>query len=267
MGEETKMIKLKELLLKEYVDTDVVKLWKYLDSTPDQKVEEIINTIGYERLKIIYGADKSGGNPYGEKEIKKWLYDSVKTTESAAKFFKRAGIPPRDMPSWIYLTEPKLLKNQWLVHGTNIDDGTKMARGGFIKGIADSTKLGLTTWLEEEKIGEGYNFAYTPEDFANYGMRGEPMTYGDGTFLVFRASGIRSWHINDDEYQTIFNGKTARDIVLVHEMMGTYTIYSKNGKPLVQTNMEGKSEPTDIVDWVVNNYDQYRKSIGWEKPR
>ena len=84
--------------------------------------------------------------------------------------------------------------------------------------------------------------------------------------MVFRASGIRCWHHADDEYQVIFHGKTARDIVFVDESMGTYTIHSKDGKPLVQTGIEGKNSPVDLVTWVIDNYDQYRRSIGWEKP-
>jgi len=287
------MIKLKELLLKEYVDTDIVKLWKYLDSTPDQKFEEITNMLGYDRIinkyfnieRLVgitsptyqkYDAVLRFGNlqnlktrdPKTYKEIRDNLgFVKDEDAQDFINFMERNGIGPQDAPSWLYLKQPTLLKNQWLVHGTTFLDGRMMVTKGFIKGINDPTKVGLTTWLEGEKIGEGYNFAYTPEDFAQYGFDGEATKYGDGTLLVFRASGIRCWHSGDDEYQTIFNGKTARDIVLIREVMGTYAIYSKNGNPLVHTDVQGKSSPTDLVDWVVNNYDQYRKSIGWEKPR
>ena len=287
------MIKLKELLLKEYVDTDIVKLWKYLDSTPDQKFEEITNMLGYDRIinkyfnieRLVgitsptyqkYDAVLRFGNlqnlkardPKTYKEIRDNLgFSTDEFPRDFVDFMERNGIGPQDAPSWLYLKEPTLLKNQWLVHGTTRMDGMMMARKGFIKGINDPTKLGLTTWLEGEKIGEGYNFAYTPEDFDQYGVDGEEIKYGDGTFLIFRASGIRCFHVGDDEYQTIFNGKTARDIVLVHEMMGSYIIYSKDGKVLTKTSVDGKYSPTHLVDWVVNNYDQYRKSIGWEKPR
>jgi hypothetical protein len=123
----------------------------------------------------------------------------------------------------------------------------------------------LTTWFDgksaEKKLG-GYNFAYTVEDFAGYGLDGDEVKYGDGTILVFRASGIRSFHSGDDEMQTIFNGKTARDIVPIYDMMGSLRIYSKKRKELITF-----SNHIDAVNWVVNNYDQYRKAIGWEKPR
>ena len=292
------MIKLKDLL-KEYVDTDVVTLWKYLDSTPEQKADEIVGMIGYKQIiddyfiksRKLY-SEGEGYNPNADSKIQlytqalefrkwdvlkqkdtvlygaivDWLMDKIYGEEqSFVRFMNGFGIGTEIIPSWFYLHEPTLLKNQWLVHGTTRMDGRMMARKGFIKGINDPTKLGLTTWLSGKKIGDGYNFAYTPEDFAKYGVDGQSLKYGDGTFLIFRASGIRCWHWADEEYQVIFHGKTARDIVFVDEAMETYTVYSKDGKPLVGTSMDGKSEPTDIVNWVMNNYEQYRKSIGWEK--
>ena len=290
------MIKLKDLL-KEYVDTDVVTLWKYLDSTPEQKVDEIVGMIGYKQIindyfvksqNIYSKADPNAApkiqlynqavefrkwnvlkqkDPVSYSAIFDWLMQGIENSDPQKfiTFMNGFGIQPADIPSWFYLHEPTLVKNQWLVHGTSRMDGRMMARKGFIKGINDPTKLGLTTWLSGKKIGDGYNFAYTPEDFVQYGLDGSELKYGDGTFLVFRASGIRCWHHADDEYQVIFHGKTARDIVFVDETMGTYTIHSKKGKPLVQTSLDGKNSPVDLVNWVIDNYDQYRRSIGWEK--
>ena len=294
------MIKLKDLL-KEYVDTDVVRLQQYLNSTPEQKADEIAGMIGYKQIIDDYFIKNRGLYPkeinwnagketmsvtqlyantlaLGKWDVLKqtdpvlygaivdWFMDKIYGEEqSFMSFMNGFGIQPEQIPSWFYLHEPTLVKNQWLVHGTSRMDGRMMARKGFIKGIDDPRKLGLTTWMQGKKIGEGYNFAYTPEDFAQYGVDGSEIKYGDGTFLVFRASGIRCWHQSDEEFQVIFHGKTARDIVFVDEMMGTYTIHSKDGKPLIQTNAEYNNDPNSIVDWVINNYDQYRRSIGWEK--
>ena len=297
------MIKLKELLLQEYVDSDVVKLQQYLNSTPEQKVAEIVGMIGYKQIiddyfiknRGLYAKEinwNAGKETISITELykqalafRKWdvlkqknpvLYEEIVDSLSERievggadfyNFMNNFGIETATIPSWFFLSQPTLVKNQWLVHGTSRLDGAMMARKGFIKGIADPTKLGLTTWLSGKKIGDGYNFAYTPEDFAQYGLDGSELKYGDGTFLVFRASGIRCWHWADEEYQVIFHGKTARDIVFVDETMGTYTIHSKKGKPLVQTSLDGKNSPVDLVNWVINNYDQYRRSIGWEKPK
>ena len=289
------MIKLKDILmetlLREYVDTDMTKLMAYLNSTPEQKFRELEMTIGYDPMIEYYigNSDVRQGWKTDEEEIMKedeWdSYGSfdvmkVKNKEDYMTIFKfyllrMAGmgleslynsldIGSENIPSWYWLEEPELVKNQWLVHGTSELNAAFMAKQGFIRGVKDWTKLGLTTWFDgrsaEKKLG-GYNFAYTIEDFAGYGLDGSEVKYGDGTILVFRASGIRSFHSADDEMQTIFNGKTATDIVPIYDMMGSLRIYSKKRKELITF-----SNHIDAVNWVVNNYDQYRKSIGWEKP-
>ena len=288
-------------MLKEYVDTDIVKLWKYLDGTLDNtfgkfgRFGEVARKIGYKNMMEFY-FDKAefpaftysnkvielvmGFKSFKELKTRKRRVYSLVTNwyervfdESPGyvqKLYMEYGGGGEYMPSWILLKKPELVKNQWLVHGTSIKDGMMMARQGFVKGVTDFKKLGLTTfWTgeEAEKRAGGYNFAFTPNDFVMYGMDGSDPMYGDGTLLVFRASGIRCWHESDDQWQTIFNGKTATDIVMIYESMGTYTIYSKDKKKLFQTSVDGKNEPIDAVSWVIDNYDQYRSSIGWEKPR
>jgi len=299
------MIKLKPLLeqtlLREYVDTDIVKLWKYLDGTLDNtfgkfgRFGEVARKIGYKNMMEFY-FDKAefpaftysnkvielvmGFKTFKELQTKKkrvyglvtYWYEKVfdEAPGYIQSLYEEYGGGAEYMPSWIFLKNPELVKNQWLVHGTRMMDGAMMARQGFIKGVKDFKKLGLTTfWTGEqaEKKAGGYNFAFIPTDFAMYGMDGSDPMYGDGTLLVFRASGIRCFHVSDDQYQTIFNGKTATDIVLIYETMGTYTIYSKDKKKLFQTSYEGQSGAIEAVNWVINNYDQYRQSIGWDKPR
>ena len=279
------MIRLKdilmEILLREYVDTDITKLMAYLNSSPEDRFKELEKAVGYFVMVDHYGyyndadADMERYKLYGSFDVMK-----SKSSEDYLKFFKwyqfliageyliqlyqRANKELRTIPSWYWLQEPTIIKNQWLVHGTASVNASMMAKQGFVKGIADMTKLGLTTWYDgssaEKKIG-GYNFAYTVEDFKQYGLNGNAVKYGDGTLLMFRASGIRSYHITDKEMQTIFNGKTARDIVPIFDRDGTLVIFSKERKILAKFNGHQQA-----VDWVVNNYDQYRKAIGWEKP-
>ena len=293
------MIKLKELLLKEYVDTDIVKLWKYLDGTLDNtfgkfgRFGEVARKIGYQNM-MEYFFDRAevplsivsekvidlvmGFKTFKELETRKRRVYSLVTSWYERVFdeapghiqmlYMKYGGGGEYMPSWILLKKPELVKNQWLVHGTSTGDATMMARQGFIKGVKDFKKLGLTTfWTgeEAEKSAGGYNFAFIPTDFAMYGMDGDDPFYGDGTLLVFRASGIRCWHESDDQWQTIFNGKTATDIVPVYAIMGSHVIYSKEGKILFRTSTDGQSSAIEAINWVIDNYDQYRKSIGWQK--
>ena len=296
------MIKLKPLveqtLLREYVDTDIVKLWKYLDGTLDNtfgkfgRFAEIARKIGYKNMIKFYFIENKNivmsktekkvkgytsfkeleeNNPKLYRLITEWYeYLMVNRPGYLQELYTVYGGGAVNMPSWIFLKKPELVKNQWLVHGTTEDDVGSIKRQGFIKGVKDFKKLGLTTFWDGEsaqKSAGGYNFAFTVSDFDEYGMdSGEPV-YGDGTLLVFRASGIRSYHVSDSQWQTIFNGKTATDIVPIYSMMGSYVIYSQDGKKLFMTSAQGKSEAIDAVNWVVDNYDQYRKSIGWKKPR
>ncbi len=299
------MIKLKPLLeqtlLREYVDTDIVKLWKYLDGTLDNtfgkfgRFGEVARKIGYKNMMEFY-FDRAefpaftysnkvielvmGFKTFKELETRKRRVYSLVTNWYERVFdeapgyiqslYEEYGGGAEYMPSWIFLKNPELVKNQWLVHGTTDRDGSNMASQGFIRGVKDFKKLGLTTfWTGEqaEKKAGGYNFAFIPTDFLMYGMDGDDPFYGDGTLLVFRASGIRCYHEADDQYQTIFNGKTATDIVVIHYLMGSYIIYSKDGKKLFQTSSEGASSAIEAINWVIDNYDQYRRSIGWKKPR
>lgn len=296
------MIKLKPLveqtLLREYVDTDIVKLWKYLDGTLDNtfgkfgRFGEVARKIGYKNMIKFYFIENKNivmsktekkvkgytsfkeleeNNPKLYRLVTEWYeYLMVNRPGYLQELYTVYGGGAENMPSWIFLKKPELVKNQWLVHGTTEDDVGSIKRQGFIKGVKDFKKLGLTTFWDGEsaqKSAGGYNFAFTVSDFDEYGMdSGEPV-YGDGTLLVFRASGIRSYHVSDRQWQTIFNGKTATDIVPIYAMMGSYVIYSQDGKKLFMTSAQGKSEAVDAVNWVVDNYDQYRKSIGWKKPR
>jgi len=290
------MIRLKDLmmetLLREYVDTDITKLMAYLNSTPEDRFKELEKLVGYDAMIEFYVGNSDVRKGWKTVEVEMAKYDEwdsygsfdvmkVKNKEDYGTIFKfyllrmtggmgleplftNLGMGAPNIPSWYWIKEPELVKNQWLVHGTSEIDAAFMAKQGFIRGVKDWKKLGLTTWFDgksaEKKLG-GYNFAYTVEDFKDYGFGGDGVTYGDGTILVFRASGIRCWHSTDDEMQTIFNGKTATDIVPIYDTLDDLIIFSKERKILARFKSH-----IDAVNWVVNNYDQYRKAIGWEKP-
>lgn len=168
-------------------------------------------------------------------------------------------IPDSEYPAWTYFSEPSLVKNQWLLHFTDYAD--KIASEGFNKGVDDMTKLGLTTQIDEfDKELGGYNFAYTLEDFRKYAYnpnRPKGYKYG-GEAVIFRASGIKSWHNSDDEYQVIFYGNTAKDIIPITE--GLEDDWSLRDKRTDDILFES-NDLEDVVDWLVDNYAQYRKRL------
>jgi hypothetical protein len=179
------------------------------------------------------------------------------------KLYSQLDIKSEYLPSWVYMRDPEILKNQWLIHGTDREDASDILRNGFVYGVQNMRQLGLTTFIDKKGVGiNGYNFAYTIDDFSKYGTFSsngvKTVKYGDmETFLMFRASGIRCWHGTDVEHQVIFTGNTARDMVLVIRHNNVWEIPSRDkGKPLVKfTDIE------DIPLWVSKNYVQYRKAM------
>ena len=78
------MIKLKELLLQKYVDSDVVKLQQYLNSTPEQKVAELVGMIGYKQIIDDYFIKNRG---LYAKEIN---WNAGKETISITELYKQS---------------------------------------------------------------------------------------------------------------------------------------------------------------------------------
>lgn len=168
-------------------------------------------------------------------------------------------IDDSEYPAWSYFDDnPKLVKNQWLIHFT--DDAVDIAREGFKFGVDDMTKLGLTTHLGEfDKKYGGYNFAYLIHDFQRYAKgnyyRGK-YKYGKEA-VVFNASGIKVWHYGDEEPQVIFYGNTARNIIPITSGENyDYAIYGKNGRVLFEHD-----DLETVVYWLIRNFEQYRKSL------
>lgn len=282
------MIKLKDILL-EYIDKDIALLRDYINSSPAERIEELRDLFSDENILEWFREQYNlGFNVIDEDDweeitsfeelkerfpkVHKELIDILSNMVSGklsgfqelVGMFHNFDVPHEDIPTWRYLANARIVSNQWLVHETNEDDAESIFKNGFTRGVFDHTKLGLTTWIDGFlKEGPGYNFAYTLDDFLKYGQDGYRLTYGN-VFLVFRASGVRAFHETDEEPQVIFTGKTARDIVPVfRDVNGEWEILSrKAGKPLYVTD-----DLENITPWIEKNYAQYRKSIGWEKPK
>lgn len=63
-------------------------------------------------------------------------------------------------------TNPEMIKEQWIIHTTN--DADNILNNGFKYGTTDMNKLGTTFRIEKDKkVGTGYTFGYTLEDFKN----------------------------------------------------------------------------------------------------
>lgn len=159
---------------------------------------------------------------------------------------------PAHAPSFIFMDYVRVVKNQWLIHFT--DDPYKILSKGFTYGVEDLSRLGLTThFTKESKKRGGYNFAF-PADMRRpeYGLK-----YGEGV-VMFRASGVEIYHHGDEEYQIIFWGDSAKDFIILEEHDGTWCPdpCSLNHEPPYCND-----ELAKVVDWIINNFDQYRKIL------
>ena len=170
----------------------------------------------------------------------------------------RTGGP--DLPSFLFMDYEGLVQNQWLIHFTNDAEG--IASNGFTQGMDDYTRLGLTTYFtDDSKQHGGYNFAYLLSDFMQYGSdRSGEWKYGNEC-VIFRASGIKVYHHGDGEPQVIFYGNTASDIIPITR--GAYSSeegYEESGW-VVPNGYYGSDEIEKVVNWIVDNFAQYRNHL------
>jgi hypothetical protein len=256
---------LRESLLNEFVGQEMVSLKRYFSMTDEQKKAYLPHEYPYEFETFLYEegleTDIEGEsyeisdilfdkNPELYNQFAKWLYDQIENHS--------LNIPDADYPAWSFFDNPRLVKNQWLIHFT--DDAEGIARQGFKYGVDEIDKLALTTHLGEfEKKYGGYNFAYDVERYDRYAHsnHGRGFKYGKEA-VIFRASGMELWHYGDEEPQVIFYGNTATSIIPITEgEEHQWAVKSvKTGRSLYEND-----DFDNVVVWVLRNFIQYRKQL------
>lgn len=259
-------------VIKEYVDNDIISLKNYLSAPEEEKkrrlaydlpwlIDSFIDENGYEQVpddemedyEKIEWIEKN--NPELFNKFTEYLYEK-------AQYFE-LPIDVSEYPSWISFSDnTQIIKNQWLIHLTN--DADLIAENGFQYGVDEIDKLGYTKYMpDSEKEYGGYNFAYLPYDFSKYGKTGgfsrRSVKYKYGSeAVIFRASGLRVWHYGDEEYQTLFRGSSAKNIIPAKE--GEYKEWAIRNKKTDQIIVEMDSLE-ELVYWVEKNYSQYHNII------
>lgn len=245
------------LLKRSYLVSDMSDLKKYLtdDSSRGFEVAELNRSAFFEWLESSYDKEliNNYGHEGGEEDI--WSYDIDSLPEGILKKYYKSGwwegkVDEEYDPTWNCMKYIGLIKNEWLIHFT--DDAYSIARSGFKYGVDDLSRLCLTTHFgQNAKKSGGYNFAFT----ASYTEKLRPSrgryTYGEEAVL-FKANGIEVYHHGDQEYQVIFKGSTARDIIPLRQSGGSWYAgdYDKEFEKL-----------EDLVSWVINNFDQYKRIL------
>lgn len=121
---------------------------------------------------------------------------------------------PDAFPAWSVLDYRGTYERDWLVHCT--DAPYEIVRKGFLRGVADPRRIGLTIYLPEfERELPGYNFAFRPQDFSSYALdRTGRCKYGKYALLL-RAPYVLADHLGDQEPQAIFWGPSASDVIVL----------------------------------------------------
>jgi len=155
-----------------------------------------------------------------------------------------------DAPSWFHLSNPKIVKNQWLIHFTN--DAKAVACAGFKHGVSNLEELGGATSnaIDAKRSTGKFNFAYQLSDPWQEGFK-----YAHEAVL-FKASGVVAWHDGDQENQVVFQGNTAKDIVPLVIEFGDWFAngIGKGGRP----DQDGFRQLPEAVRWVTTNFNQYK---------
>jgi hypothetical protein len=255
-------------ILKEYLTYEGVSLLKYFNLSDKEKKKNLpfMYSYVYSDFKNEYYGDLDTEIP-SDFEDYEWvneIYTNNKPLfdEFAEYLFDKIeehslDIMDAEYPAWSMLDNPNLVKNQWLIHFTN--DADSITSKGFIYGVDELDKLGLTTHFGEfEKKYGGYNFSYLLTDFYRYGYEGSNSYKYGNEAVIFRASGVKLWHHGDSEYQVIFYGKTAKNMVSITSGEDAYwSIRSNKSNEVLYENDDLRK----VVSWFVKNYDQYRKHL------
>lgn len=256
----------------ENVNEDTVKLFNYLNlSNKDKYIDlslrksALLNTFLDENYSYELNEDESSIIDSNLNDL-----DKVKAMSNNFKIAFGEWILENvnylklqsSMPTWFYLTNPSIIKNQWIIHLT--DNPYSIMSRGFVHGTEDISNLGLTKFTKKElKKNGGINFGYTAEDFHKYGYdsynKGHGIhnfKYGSG-IVIFKTSGVRAYHKTDEEFQVLFLGKDVKDMMVIdyNEELKKWFIKNEFDEVLVS-----KKSIEEITDWLnINEYQINKK--------
>ena len=255
-------------IIKEYLDKDYnMPLYSYFkwaaNATDFEKVEDLIYQCGYEtkqyiakmsrqisefeplRLALIKDEDIMYDDEFVE-NIANIIVNNNLT--DAFIYYLQVTSNSYDLPSWLFMDFNRVVKNEWCIHFGA--DSQSIAREGFTGGTEEIEHLAYTG-AGQEKHGVGYDFAFPlgekDIDFNEYGEEA----------VIFQTSGVEVYHHGDSQKQVVFWGPNAKNFIPIkyNRNVSEWCIYGMNDQVLKS------GEPSEILNWVLNNLPQYRKQI------
>lgn len=262
--------------INEYLDSSYgMPLYKYLSRTDEEKLDEIVYNYAYkipEFIQYAYDENIIDDNEYTSIVNYMKNHDEYDLAEELIggelEHLKKPFMNHieadmnnyiQDAPASYSFDKPEVFKNGWIIHFT--EDAMSIAYDGFKHGTEEIDRLAYTGAGYTDGKKEGYNFGYDINDFDKFYLayRGKPK-YGSEAVLC-QASGVKVWHYNDEEYQVIFWGPSAKNIIPIYNNNGYWKIMSmKTDNKIVEFE-----KLTDLVNWVMQNKEQYRKHLTYNK--
>lgn len=250
--------------INEYLDRNynmpLYKYFKWAETASDEeKAKDLCYNSSYviedfikkhQEIDEFEGAlEKYDEDDWYDEDVVDWFVSVLSEYGLLGKFidFFQQDVPYIEWPSWIVMSSPRIVKNEWCIHFG--EDSDSIAREGFTHGTYDLEKLGYTRRDASKMNLPGYNFAYP----AYYNRI--DTDYGSEAVL-FQTSGVEIYHDGDCEHQVIFWGPYAKNFIPIKQAYGEWYVYGNKGQTLY------KSENIDdIIRWAMNNKEQYRKQI------
>ena len=221
----------------------------------DPKIDELISEVTEDHADEFY----------------MWLYKNV--------MYAR-----HDPEASFFLTNPRLVKNQWLIHFTRRNEALDICQNGFKMGIPKNkiSQLAYTQKVKpEEKTSDGYIYAYDADKIFE-GNLSLKMIENASAAVLFQANGLKLHHETDREDQVIVLPQTVKNKVLIFQTdhvnggwqvaknnfteeycQQVHKIPEKLGNVLISPSEYNSID--NVISWVENNYQQYKNVIGWDK--
>lgn len=132
------------------------------------------------------------------------------------------------LPPFLTFSYEGDVNNEWLCHFCSEFETVKnIINDKHFLGIDDIDHITITAVNDNEKIPNGYCFAYDIDDtYYNFAIG---IKYGTNG-VIFKSSGVKLFHSGDDEMQVIFIGNTAKNMVGFYRDEKTNVFYTLDKK-------------------------------------
>lgn len=193
----------------------------------------------------------ASSNPLIADEFSEWLSDNSDELMRRGSSYTKAHMD---------LEHKRLLpRDTWLIHFS--DNAYNIAVNGFTKGTSDISELGITRGGDGYP---GYNFAFLANRIHDSEKYGEDA-------VMFQSSGVKVFHLGDDENQVIFYGPHVKELIYIKRYRdGELDTDHRSGRDYEYAIMSNThlDRPIrrfrtieDVVSFVKLNYRQYMNKI------